>query len=190
MTPHLADTPVLTTKRLTLRAIGPQDVEACTAFMASDRAKYMGGPYSAHDAWVQTCRFIGEWVVRGTGLFAICLKGSDQAIGEVGVFNAEGYPEPELGWGLWDPAHEGRGYAKEAAIAVREHLYADMGWYTVVSYIDPANAPSIALAERLGCTLDSGAPLPDLPDWGGTLIYRHPAPADLGLGAGHKEARA
>ncbi|MFX0545177.1 GNAT family N-acetyltransferase [Roseovarius sp. S1116L3] len=190
MTPHLADTPVLETERLTLRAIGPQDMEAGIAFLASERAQYMGGPYTRHDAWVQTCRLIGEWTVRGTGLFVICLKGTDEAIGDVGAIYPEGYPEPEIGWGLWTPEFEGKGYAEEAAIAVRQHLYDDMGWQTAVSYIDPDNAPSIALANRLGCSLDTKAPLPDLPDWEGTLIYRHPAPTDLGLAPAAKEGRA
>lgn len=58
----------------------------------------------------------------------------------------------------------------------RTHAYHDHGWSTLVSYIDPENARSIALAKRLGCTLDAKARLPDLPDWEGTLIYRHPKP--------------
>lgn len=188
MTPHLTGTSTLETERLTLRAIGPQDVDASVDYLASPRARYMGGPYSRHDAWVHSCRFIGEWTVLGTGLFAICLKGSDDVIGDCGVVYPEGYPEREIGWGLWAAEHEGKGYAQEAAIAVRRHLYADEGWTTAVSYIDPANAPSIALAERLGCTLDKTAPLPDFPDWEGTLIYRHPSPADLGITAA-EEAR-
>jgi RimJ/RimL family protein N-acetyltransferase len=72
---------------------------------------------------------------------------------------------------------------------VRQYLYADLGWRTLVSYIDPKNAPSIALAKRLGCHLDDTVPLPDLPDWEGTLIYRHPAPTDLDLAPAAKEVR-
>lgn len=91
------------------------------------------------------------------------------------VFN-DGWAEPELGWGMWDAAHEGKGYAHEAAIATRAYAYRTLSWTTAVSYIDPDNAHSIALATRLGCTLDPDAALPDLPDWDGTLVYRHPAP--------------
>jgi RimJ/RimL family protein N-acetyltransferase len=187
MIPHLADTPVLETERLTLRAFGPQDVERAASFLTSSRSVYMGGPYSQADAWEHCCHFIGHWAVRGYGLFSICLKGSDAAIGEVGPFRPISWPEPEIAWGLWDAEHEGAGYAFEAAQAARLFAYRQLGWSTAISYVDRENAPSIALAERMGCVLDGSAPLPDLPDWEGTLVYRHPAPADLGLTAPTKE---
>jgi RimJ/RimL family protein N-acetyltransferase len=42
-----------------------------------------------------------------------------------------------------------------------------------VSYIDPGNARSIRLAERLGARLDRSAAKSDPED----LVYRHEAPA-------------
>ena len=41
--------------------------------------------------------------------------------------------------------------------------------------IDPENIRSIALVERLGCTQDPDATLPELPDREGALICRHTA---------------
>jgi RimJ/RimL family protein N-acetyltransferase len=54
---------------------------------------------------------------------------------------------------------------------VRAHAFRDLGWTTAVSYIDPDNARSIALAERLGAVRDRGArqPVFDKP----CLVYRH-----------------
>lgn len=179
MTPRLTDTPVLDTPRLTLRAFGPQDIEAGVAFLMQDRTRYMGGPFTRAAAWDHCAGLIGHWAIRGHGLFSICLKGSDEPIGDAGLLCPGGYHEPELGWGLWSAEHEGKGIAYEAAQAVRAHAYAHHGWSTLVSYIDPGNARSIGLAKRLGCTLDPEAKLPDLPDWDGTLTYRHPAPEDL-----------
>jgi RimJ/RimL family protein N-acetyltransferase len=176
MTPHLAGTPVLETDRLTLRAFAPQDFDAAMPFLTSDRSKYMGGPYAPDAAWEHCAALIGHWAVRGFGIFSICLKGTDTAIGDCGPFYPYGWAEHELGWGLWEARHEGNGYVSEAAIAARSYAYDVLGWTTAVSYIDPDNAPSIALAKRLGCTLDPSAALPDLPDWDGTLVYRHPAP--------------
>ena len=179
MTPRLTDTPVLETDRLTLRAFGRQDIEDGVAFLQTERTRYMFGPMKSHETWNHMAGLIGHWAIRGFGLFAICLKGSDAAIGDAGLLMPEGYHEPELGWGVWSAEHEGKGIAHEAALAVRAHAYRDHGWSTLVSYIDPDNARSIALAKRLGCTLDPDAPLPDLPDWEGTLTYRHPAPAEV-----------
>lgn len=165
--------PVLHTKRLTLRPFAARDVEAGTNYLTTQRSVYMGGPYSRHDAWEHCCHLIGHWAVRGFGLFVICLKDRDEAIGDVGPFRPEGWPENELGWGLWAKDHEGHGYVTEAALAARRFAFDVLEWKTAVSYIDPDNARSIAVAKRLGCSLDPDAALPDLPDWDGTLVYRH-----------------
>ena len=176
MTYMLQGTPVLETERLTLRAIGPQDMERGIEFLLTDRIKYMFDPMTKHEAWEHTCKLIGHWSVRGFGLFVICLKGTDDAIGDAALLMPDGYPEREIGWGLWMAEHEGKGIAFEAAQAVRQYAFETLGWDTAVSYIDPENAPSIALAERLGATLDKNAALPPFPDWEGTLVYRRPNP--------------
>lgn len=174
MTPQLAHTPVLETNRLTLRAPAPQDWPVFEAFWASNRSQYQDGPKSSHDAWRNHATLIGHWVLRGYGLFSFCLKDQDVAIGVVGPFNPEAWAEPELAWTVVNPDAEGKGYAFEAAQAARDHAFNVLGWPTAVSYIAPGNTRSIALAQRLGCTLDENAPLPDLPDLEGTLVYRHP----------------
>ncbi len=179
MTPHLADTPVLETDRLTLRAIGLQDVDASVVYLQDPRTVYMGGPWSAADAFDHLCSLVGHWAIQGFGLFAICHKGTDVAIGDCGLLRQGGYSEIELGWGIWSAELEGQGYVREAAEAVRVYAYRTLGLSTLVSYIDPDNARSIALAKRLGCSLDTDARLPDLPEWDGTLTYRHPGPEAL-----------
>ena len=77
-----------------------------------------------------------------------------------------GDDEPELGYLLLAGA-EGKGYASEAAQAAAALRLRHPQWPSVVSYIDPANARSIALVERLGATLDTAASDADL------LVYRH-----------------
>jgi len=61
--------------------------------------------------------------------------------------------------------HEGRGYATEAALALRDWAF------SLVSYIAPGNAASVAVAERLGARLDPAAPRTVPAD----LVYRHSA---------------
>ena len=60
-------------------------------------------------------------------------------------------------------------------MAARAHAYGALGWTTAVSYIDPQNARSIRVAERMGAKLDPDA----VPMDPGDLVYRHPAPEDL-----------
>ncbi len=125
-------------------------------------------------AWRAFGHIIGMWVMRGYGQFVYCLKGSDEALGMVGPWHPVDWPEREIGWHVWTAEAEGKGYAFEAASAARDYAFGALGWDTAVSYIDPANDRSIALALRLGARRDTEAatPHPEEP----TLVYRHPKP--------------
>jgi RimJ/RimL family protein N-acetyltransferase len=170
--PVLADTPVLHTERLVLRAPRAGDFAAWDAFARSGRARFIGGPFDARDAWRAFANIVGHWVLRGWGEFVFCARGSEAPLGCAGPWFPESWPEREIAWTIWSPEAEGRGYAFEAAQAARAHAFDALGWETAVSYIDPANARSIALAERLGARRDDTAPRLDPAD----LVYRHPAP--------------
>ncbi len=171
----LSNAPTLQTTRLILRAPGPQDWPHWRAFIANPRSTFIRGGDSLDDgkAWRAFCHIIGSWVGRGYGSFIITLKGDDRALGLTGPWHPIDWPEREIGWTLWSDAAEGKGIAFEAAAAARDHAFRDLSWGTAVSYIDPANTRSIALAERLGAVLDRDA------GWPGekpALVYRHPTP--------------
>jgi len=173
----LDPTPVLQTTRLTLRAPLGSDWPHWRSFMASDRARFIGGgsPEPKPGAsWRAFGHVIGHWAMRGFGMFVFTLKGDDTPLGMVGPWFPDGWPERELGWSAWSEAVEGRGFVSEAVIAARHHAFTTLGWTTAVSYIDPDNARSIALAERVGAIRDRAAPTPpfDTP----CRVYRHPAP--------------
>ncbi|WP_172292267.1 GNAT family N-acetyltransferase [Pseudoruegeria sp. HB172150] len=164
--------PVLQTERLTLRRPGASDEKAMLGFLMSPRAEFYGGPMDLANAWRKFATYVGQWDLRGYGMFAVVLTDTGETIGMAGPFHPGEFDEPEMSWLLSDAAHEGKGYAREASAAVLHHLFHDLGWQGVISYIDPANAPSLALAERLGARRDPSAvsPLP------GCDTYRHMAP--------------
>ena len=162
--------PTLSTERLTLRMPGPQDFDAQAAFLASDRSGFVGGPMAAGAAWRALAQMIGHWTLRGFGMWAVTLKGEDRAVGLVGHYFPIDWPEREVGWHIWEPAVEGKGYAYEAAVAARNHAFDSLGRSTAVSYINPANQRSIALAERMGAVRDELAPVPAIDP---VLVYRH-----------------
>jgi len=114
-------------------------------------------------------------LLRGYGGWAVADKESDEILGRVGFLYGEGWHEPELGWQMF-AAGEGRGMAFEAAKAARAYGRAKFGLDGVISYIDPANTRSLALAKRLGCTHER-----DVTFLGteGIGIWRHPK------GSGH-----
>jgi RimJ/RimL family protein N-acetyltransferase len=172
----MLSTPSLETERLILRGPKAQDWPIWRDFAMSGRAQYIGGPFDASKAWRALGHVIGMWELRGFGSFVITPRDSDRAIGLTGPWYPIEWPEPELGWTIWAPELEGKGLAFEAASAARRYAYDSLGWTTAVSYIDPANARSIALAERLGATRDTAAVAPnDNAD----LVYRHPWPEAL-----------
>ena len=176
MIPYLAETPVLETARLILRAPIASDWEPALAFMVTQRAQYMGGPYERSDAWRGFNHVVGHWVTRGYGMFTYCDKTTGRPMGFVGPFYPEGWTEPEIGWSIWSSEDEGKGFVLEAAQAARGYVYEVLNWSTAISYIDPDNARSMALARRLGCEIDPNGTLPDGKDWPGTLVFRHPSP--------------
>jgi RimJ/RimL family protein N-acetyltransferase len=79
------------------------------------------------------------------------------------------YPERELGWVILE-GFEGKGYAFEAAKLARAYAFETLKFETLVSYIDPDNARSIRLAEKLGAVRDDKAARPE---GDGCLVYRH-----------------
>ncbi len=170
MRPALVNTPVLETGRLTLRAPRAADWPAWRDFAATERARFIGGPLEADNAWRSFGHVIGMWVLRGFGSFVFTRKGSDQALGMTGPWYPEGWPERELAWTVWAPAAEGKGLALEAATAARDHAFGALGWHTAVSYIAPENTRSIALAERLGAVRDDAAAHPGEEP---CLVFRH-----------------
>ena len=174
MTPSLAHTPRIETERLVLRAPARQDWPLFNAFLASPRAEFIrSAGYDETLAWRAFCHVVGMWVLRGFGSFIFTRKGDDTALGMTGPWFPIDWPEREIGWTVWSPEAEGKGYAFEAAAAARDHAFRDLGWDTAVSYIDPDNLRSIALAERLGAVRDDAAAHPgDDP----CLVYRHPRP--------------
>ena len=169
------DIPTLTTERLTLRAPGPEDFEPFAAFYASERASMVGGPMDRPDAWRALAGIVGHWHMRGYGRWTMVDRATGAPVGVVGLHCPESWPEPEVGWIAFEGA-EGRGLAREAAEAARAHAYGALGWATAISLIDPRNARSIALAERMGAAREADH---DHPKYGAMGVWRHPAPGEV-----------
>ena len=167
----------LHTANLVLRPPVGGDWPAFRDFMLSDRAQSLGGPVDLGRAWRNFAAELGHWQIHGHGMWAVTRRdGDDTALALIGPWYPADWPETEVGWMVLSPDEEGRGLAAEAAAAAITHAWHVLGWKTVVSYIAPENARSIALAERLGARVDPDAPQPrlDTP----CLVYRHPRPED------------
>ncbi|MGO1117498.1 GNAT family N-acetyltransferase [Rhodovibrionaceae bacterium A322] len=163
--------PVIETDRLILREIRESEFEAYAAFYQSERSHLRGGPLGREEAWAAFASEIGHWQLRGYGFWALEEKESGDCCGLVGLYYPEGWPEPEVGWLVWE-AYEGKGIAREAAIRARDYAYQTLGWERLVSCISEGNERSVQLAKRLGATLDRRVTRAGRPD---LLVYLHPA---------------
>lgn len=175
MTAMTIDIPVLETDRLILRAPGEADLDHEAAFFASDASRFVGGPLPAHRMWRNLALFLGHWAMRGYGFWALEDKATGTYQGRVGLWFPKGWYEREIGWTLM-PHATGRGYATEAAKAVRAHAYGTLGWDTAVSQIDPRNDASRAVARRLGATFETTY---QDPEYGTIEVWRHLSPAQV-----------
>jgi len=162
------------TERLVLRKLEARDWPAYLEYAQSERTEPEGGPFTLGQAWRAFAVLAGHWSLRGYGLLAFHPRdGRDRAIGIAGPFFPPDWPEPEIGWQIWDKTFEGNGFAYEAAVEARAWCAETLGWLQPVSYIRENNARSIKLAKRLGCVLDDTAKR--RPD--GAPVWRHPDPS-------------
>jgi len=146
--------PVLATPRLVLRGHAVDDLDALTAMWGEPAVYTMigGVPRPREDVWIRLLRSIGQWQAFGYGSWVVC-NADGVVVGEVGLIEARRAIDPplalpETGWTL-SPAVHGRGYAYEALGAVL--AWADgQGIGRTTCIIDPANAPSLTLAAKVG----------------------------------------
>jgi RimJ/RimL family protein N-acetyltransferase len=162
---------VIETERLLLRPPTEADVESPPTWLADPEVMdWLGGVEPAAEV---VRRWIDDWERFPTSKFLVELKNERVLVGRVGTnyydpqtWRRSPAGEPELGWAL-AREHWGRGYATEAALAVRDWLRAPR----LISLIAPANVRSQRVAERLGAT--AGETI-ELAGYGPHVVWEHP----------------
>lgn len=158
------------TARLKLRHWKPEDYGPFALYYSDERtARYVGGKKDAEHAWRHLALQVGHWALNGFGYWAVEENSTKQFVGSVGLWKSPGWPELELGYWLLDQ-HQGKGYAKEACLRSIDFARNTLNADSLVSYIDPTNAPSIRLAKRLGALEDG---IIELANFGPHCVYRY-----------------
>lgn len=148
--------PTLQTDRLVLRAFRAADIDAWAPMEADlEVRRYRGNkPRSRNEVWGMLETALGQWALRGYGLFAIVLASDGRFAGFAGLLHPADWPEAELSYSLardfW-----GRGIATEAARAARDWAFANRGFSRLASFILPDNVRSIRVAQKLGAVRES-----------------------------------
>jgi RimJ/RimL family protein N-acetyltransferase len=146
------DTLRLETPRLILRPPRMEDFDAWAAFLEDEVAtKYIGGRQVRATAWRTFMCMCGAWSMTGVAMFSVIEKATGKWAGRLGPWSPEGWPEPEVGWGI-AREHWGKGYASEGAAAAMDYAFDVLGWTRVIHCIDPQNLASQGVARRLGST--------------------------------------
>jgi len=110
----------------------------------------------------------GDWLsaaveVRDTGQLvgdcALQLVSREHRLGEIGF--------------LFDPAHQGRGYATEAARAFLGIAFDDFRLHRVIGRVEPRNGPSTRVLEKLGMRCEAHFVENELikGEWQSELVY-------------------
>jgi RimJ/RimL family protein N-acetyltransferase len=144
---------LIETERLILRPPVLEDFEPWTEMMSDPvAARFVGGVQPPAGVWRGLMGMAGSWALTGVSMFSVVEKETGRWIGRVGPWRPHGWPGNEVGWGLSRKAW-GKGYATESASAAMDYAFDVLGWDEVIHCIDPQNAASQRVAERLGSRL-------------------------------------
>ena len=160
-------TSIIETERLVLRPFEDADLDAYFAIHdhpAVRASLRIPGSFDRAQAWAQLAMWRGQMDLRGTGHLAVVRRDTGEMIGRAGSHHPErsDWPGIEIGWTL-HPDHWGHGFATEAGRATVARVFDRHPVDVVYSVIHPDNAPSQAVARRLGFTLREVKELSILP---------------------------
>ncbi|WP_343347527.1 GNAT family N-acetyltransferase [Sphingomicrobium sp. XHP0239] len=170
--------PRLSTERLILRGFVAEDFDAIYAYHQHPEVYRFFGPepIGREELWRRTLASVGGWTVNGIGGWMVERRDEGDVIGTVAIFDSlrgKGWDgEAELGYIFAAPMH-GQGYAGEACRAALMWFDAERGG-DLYAMIDPRNASSHRLAERLGFAAERRF------DYQGEelVLLKRPAPSD------------
>ena len=143
---------ILETERLFLREMTMDDFDSLYAVLA-DPEIMQHYPYSFDEervrSWIE--RNMKRYTDDGFGLWAVCLKDTGEMIGDCGLTlqNIDGQMLPEIGYHIRKDQQR-KGYAKEAAMAVRDWAFGNTEYPALYSYCKYTNVGSFKTAESIG----------------------------------------
>ena len=140
------------TKRLILREYTYDDFDALYEILSDEETmKHYEKPYDEKGVkrWLDWS--IDNYKKYGFGLWAIELRETGEFIGDCGLTmqNIDGEQLPEIGYHI-NKRHWRRGYASEAARAVRDLAFTNTDFPCLYSYMTASNLPSYSTAAAAG----------------------------------------
>lgn len=159
------------TERLLLRVPEEEDWRALHAYWGdAESVRYtVGTPLTEGQSWRTLAGAVGHWGWRGYGPYTLVQKAGGAVVGISGLWFPNDWPEPEIKWALV-PDARGRGYASEAARAVRAMAREHLPGVRLISLISVGNEASVRVALAVGARPEREMAFRGTP----AVIYRHP----------------
>jgi RimJ/RimL family protein N-acetyltransferase len=167
---------VIETERLLLEPLSERWAEEYIALTAlPETMEYWGtgGPFTRETAERHFAASLANVRERGYGKRWIVSKESGDGLGftettKVGEGCGDVPPDDvEIGWML-TPSAWGGGIATEAALAIRDEAFEDLGLESIIAMHHPENGASARIIEKLGMRFER-----DVIGWGGEALRVH-----------------
>ena len=143
---------ILQTARLILRELDLADLDFVAAMLAYPEVmRFWPRCYTRAEAEDWIARQQARYARDGFGYWLVVEQATGQPIGQAGLLAPEvdNRAETALGYILHRPFWS-QGFATEAAVACLDYAFTTLGLARVIAPIRPENAPSRAVAARLG----------------------------------------
>ena len=148
--------PILTTPRLRLRQFRTEDAEAMHACFADPEAmRFWNHP--AHTKRIETERAVSRFIDCTPSYYrfwAVADATTDRCLGLVNYHDGHIRSRRAAIGYIIDPARQRQGIATEALAAMLDFCFDELGLHRIQAFIDPANAASRRLVEKLGFTCE------------------------------------
>jgi RimJ/RimL family protein N-acetyltransferase len=164
---------VIETERLLLRLPRPEDApDLAVAYAEPETVRYIGDGTTStlEDVEAGIAQWLERWELWGVSLFSLERREDGRVLGRAGFLRWDpetweiGGSETEIGW-LLGQDHWGRGYATEAALALRDWARRERGLHRLISLIQHGNLRSVRVAEKLGERYERDVIVRGKPSW-------------------------
>jgi len=143
------------TDRLLLRPFAPSDLEALHDILSrEDVSRFLyWGPQSEEEVQARLTKMTAFRSIEAPGdtlRLAVLLKANGRVIGDVVLhWKDDQHRQGDVGF-VVHPSHQRKGYATEATKPLLRVAFEDLGLHRVAGHLDPRNAASARVLEKLG----------------------------------------
>jgi len=151
------------TDRLIIRSMQAADLEPLTALWADPEVTFfMGGPRNQEELISTLKEDLIAVPQPDFDLWPVLEKASGKIVGDCGIIDKEvdGKTEYEVVY-VFARSCWGKGYATEAAVAMKSCAFRQLGLKRIIALIDPDNTKSERVAEKTGLRHEKDTIRPD-----------------------------